>query len=148
MKECRGCHHPKPLDEFPPDRRGPDGKQSRCRSCINAFMKQHYRDHPAEYLIRRAKARAAKKGIEFPITIEDILPLPEVCPVFGVRLSNSNGQQNPDGYSLDRIDNRVGYVRGNVAVISYRANRLKNDACADDLQAVLDWLRGQKAWSR
>jgi hypothetical protein len=145
MKECRGCHHPKSLDEFPPDLRSPDGKQARCRSCINEFMKIHYRDHPAEYLIRRAKARAAKKGFECSVTVADISPLPLVCPVFGVRLSKSDGQQNPNAYSLDRINNQLGYVPGNVAVISYRANRLKNDASADDLQAVLDWLRGQKA---
>lgn len=104
-------------------------------------MKDHYRNHPAEYLLRRAKTRATRRGIEFHLTLDDVLPLPAVCPVFGTPLTNSDGHQNPNAYSLDRIDNTKGYVPGNVAVMSYRANRLKNDATPEDLQAILDWMR-------
>lgn len=44
--------------------------------------------------------------------------------------------------SLDRIVPSLGYVPGNVAVISHRANRIKSDATADELRAVADWLDG------
>lgn len=42
--------------------------------------------------------------------------------------------------SLDRTDNRKGYVRGNVRVISFRANQIKNDASADELRALAEYV--------
>lgn len=56
--------------------------------------------------------------------------------------------QDPNAYSLDRIDNKQGYVRGNIVVMSYRANRLKNDATEKDLEALLNWMRGAGAVTR
>jgi hypothetical protein len=38
--------------------------------------------------------------------------------------------------SLDRIVPEKGYVRDNVLVVSYRANRIKNDATISELQQI------------
>lgn len=143
-KECTACKTNKPLDDFPPDLRSKkDGKQARCRYCINAWMKEHYRMNPAEQMIRRARTRATKKGIDFDLSVSDITPLPELCPVFGEPLRISIVHQDPWAYSLDRIDNGKGYVRGNVVVMSYRANRLKNDGSVEDFEAIIKWMRKQ-----
>lgn len=142
-KTCTTCGLEKSLDEFPPDRRARDGKQAKCRPCINAWIKDHYRRHPAEQMIRRAKQRANKEGLEFDLDLSDILPLPAVCPVLNVPLRISTGPQDPYAHSLDRIDNSKGYVRGNVAVMSYRANRLKNDGTAEEHEAIAAWMRRQ-----
>lgn len=141
-KACTACGEVKPLDEFPPDRRGPRGVQAQCRRCINAWMKDHYRKNPAWSMIRRAKARAVKKGLEFDLTVDDILPLPEICPVLGVPLRMSADGRDPWTYSLDRVDNGRGYVRGNVVVMSYHANRLKNDGTALEHEMIAAWMRG------
>lgn len=140
-KPCNACGLAKKLDEFPPDRRARDGKQARCRACINRWMKEYYRSKPAELMLRRAKARARKEGFEFDLSLEDILPLPDICPVLGVALRITAGPHDPFAYSLDRVDNDKGYVRGNVAVMSYRANRLKNDGTAEDHEAIAAWMR-------
>lgn len=137
MKRCLGCDRRLNLALFPPDRRAPDGKQSRCRQCINEWMREHYRSHPVAYLLRRAKARAARKGLKFALTPDDVSPLPKRCPVFGLKLHNEGG---PGSYSLDRIDNKKGYVPGNVVVISYLANRLKNDGTAAQHRRIADWM--------
>ncbi len=142
---CTCCHADKPLSDFPPDKRAPDGVQSRCRLCINRWMKAHYRKNPAWSMVRRAKARAAKRGFDFNICVDDISPLPDVCPVFGVPLRISEDGQDPWAYSLDRIDNSRGYVRGNVIVMSYKANRLKNDGTAEEHEAIARWMRSQSA---
>ena len=92
-------------------------------------------------MLRRASARAKRKGLEFNLTIEDITPLPTNCPVFGQVLTRGNGQQDPNAFSLDRIDNNKGYVKGNVVVISYLANRLKNDGTAEQHQRISDWMK-------
>lgn len=145
MKTCTTCLHLKPPDDFPPDRRARDGKQSKCRGCINSWMKTHYRNKPAEHMLRRAKARAVSMGIEFSLTLADILPLPAVCPIFGEPLRLTTGPQDPWAHSLDRVDNTRGYVKGNVAVMSYRANRLKNDGTARDHEVIAVWMRSKGA---
>ena len=145
QKTCRACGEIKLIGDFPPDRRAPDGKQARCRACINMWMKNHYRARPAEHMLRRAFARARRHGLEFSLSVDDLLPLPVVCPVFGVPLRISDGQQDPWAYSLDRIENSKGYVKGNVAVMSYKANRLKNDGTADDHETIAAWMRKQAA---
>lgn len=140
-KICTTCKVDKSLSDYPPDKRAKDGKQSKCRNCINTWMSAHFRKHPAEQMIRRAKKRAKEMGFEFNLVVEDILPLPTLCPVFGVPLRISAMTQDPWAHSLDRIDNSKGYIKGNVAVMSYRANRLKNDGSAEDHEIIAAWIR-------
>ena len=54
------------------------------------------------------------------------------------------GAQNPAMPSIDRIIPSLGYVPGNVAVISLAANRIKSD-CTDPavFRRVADWLEEQ-----
>lgn len=143
LKVCTSCGIGKPLDSFPPDRRALSGKQAKCRYCTNEWMKLHYRKHPAEQMLRRAKKRAVDIGKDFNLELEDILPLPEVCPVFGVPLRTTTMSQDPWTYSLDRVNNDLGYVKGNVVVMSYKANRLKNDGTAKEHEQVAAWMRQQ-----
>lgn len=53
--------------------------------------------------------------------------------------------QDPWSYSLDRVDNKKGYVPGNVVVMSYKANRLKNDGTAEEHETIAKWMRDQGA---
>ena len=141
MKKCLACTKTKSLSCFPPDKRAKDGKQGRCRECINAWMKVHYRKNPAWSMWRRARGRAKKKGFACTITVDDLMPLPEICPVLGIKLRLSEDAQDPAAYSLDRSDNKKGYIPGNVVVMSYKANRLKNDGTAEEHEAIAKWMR-------
>jgi hypothetical protein len=85
----------------------------------------------ASTLYKNAKSRAAKKGIEFSISIEDII-VPEVCPVFKVPFDKSTRKYS---YSLDRKDPTKGYTKDNVWVISQLANAMKWDSTPEELHA-------------
>jgi len=58
-----------------------------------------------------------------------------MCPILGIPLIPGIGAQSPNSPSLDRIIPSLGYVKGNIAVISYRANAMKNDATIDELES-------------
>lgn len=74
-------------------------------------------------MLSSARSRAKSKNLDFNIALSDI-ELPEVCPLLGIPLS-INASNKDFAYSLDRIDSSKGYIKGNVWVISDRANRLK-----------------------
>jgi hypothetical protein len=89
------------------------------------------------------KWRARKNNIPFNLTIEDIV-FPSTCPVLGFPLKgNYDGGSgyHRDSPSLDRINPKLGYVKGNVRIISSRANLLKSDATVEELEKVLEDLR-------
>ncbi len=90
--------------------------------------------------IVHARYRAKKSGIPFDITVDDIT-WPTHCPVLGLELDYVNSKRAQDNAAtLDRIDNSKGYVKGNVYVISWRANALKTDATVDELQRVIEYI--------
>jgi hypothetical protein len=72
------------------------------------------------------------------LTLEDIPDIPTHCPVFTwIALEYRVGEGRRDNSpSLDRIDNTKGYVKGNVRVISWRANNLKGNAIDQELTAL------------
>lgn len=78
-----------------------------------------------------------------PFTIEDTdLTMPTHCPVFPhIKLEFAEGKKRPDNIpTLDRIVPNKGYVRGNVRVISFRANRIKSDASLAELKAIVNYM--------
>lgn len=102
------------------------------RDKMNEYQRNYERRGPAVYMLIHARARAKKKGIEFNIELEDII-IPEFCPYLGVKFSMERCRTPANRPSLDRIDPTKGYIKGNVRVISQRANTMKSNATNDEL---------------
>lgn len=64
--------------------------------------------------------------------------IPDFCPVLGLPLYRNSGgaAQGPNSPSLDRVNPALGYVRGNVKVISSKANAIKSNATPEELLRV------------
>lgn len=91
-------------------------------------------------ILTRAKSRAKQNNIPFNLTIEDI-EVPEVCPLLGIPIEiQPNKGYHPNSPSLDKIIPEKGYIKGNVWVISNRANTLKNDATLSELKLLVERL--------
>ena len=105
------------------------------REYLNEIKRKHSRSNVGiiSYILSRAKHRAEEKGIEFNLTAEDIV-LPTHCPILGIELSRGTKENYENTYSLDRVDNSKGYVKGNVRVISQLANSMKNSATPEQLK--------------
>lgn len=83
-----------------------------------------------------------RAGVPFNLTAEDLV-IPARCPILGIPIAVQQlGKRQPhdNSLSLDRIIPELGYVKGNVAVISQRANRIKNDGTAAELRAIAEWM--------
>lgn len=91
---------------------------------------------PVYNLLARAKQRARRDGLEFNLTYNDIV-IPEKCPLLGTVLLWGKDIARDESPSLDRLDNSKGYVKGNVWVISHRANTIKNSASIKELETLL-----------
>lgn len=94
-------------------------------------------------LFRNAKSRAKKSKIEFSIEIEDII-IPTHCPILGIKLEENVKIAKPNSYSIDRINSEKGYVKGNIQIISHRANAIKNDATVEELEQLVNYLKTLK----
>ncbi|MHB8563307.1 MAG: hypothetical protein ACYDDA_05035 [Acidiferrobacteraceae bacterium] len=66
--------------------------------------------------------------------------IPKTCPLLGIALERKPGVQAGSTPSLDRIDSSLGYVKGNVWVISWRANHIKTDASLEELKQLVAGL--------
>lgn len=128
--------------------------RSKCKQCRNEERLDRYKrnvvlyreisnkwhhNNPTRVLYRNAKDRAKNLSLPFNIEIEDIV-IPERCPILDIPLIKSYGKLTGNSPSLDRVIPSLGYVKGNVRVISFRANRLKSDVTIAELKKILAYM--------
>lgn len=120
------------------------GWRHTCAPCERKRLRG-LRADPAYSLLHGARARSKKRRVPCTITRDDVravFPADFHCPVFGTALQFGRRMATGNSPTLDRIDPAQGYVPGNIAVISRRANVIKNDATLNELEQVVQWLRG------
>jgi hypothetical protein len=101
---------------------------------------QNGQQSPEYKLWLQAKRRSREDGVVFNIMPEDII-IPEYCPVFiDTKLIQGSGVVTDSSPSLDRLIPELGYVKNNIRVISFKANTIKQNATAEELYLVADWL--------
>lgn len=110
------------------------------RKLNNKYSKAWHLAHPEARLHAAARQRARADDLLFNIARSD-LTIPERCPLLEIPLQVHTGRVQPNSPSVDRIVPALGYVKGNVWVISHRANLLKNDATLEELELLVKNLR-------
>lgn len=159
MKICTKCKLEKDLDEFYKTKTTKDGYTYNCKSCHEKYREdnrekqrlymQNLRERnrelinskkrlswskmdPVERMYQQAKGRAKRLGIEFNIEKQDII-LPKECPLLDTTFLAGTKNNYQYSWSLDRIDASKGYIKGNVWVISSKANTMKSNASKEEL---------------
>ena len=108
------------------------------RKVIDTAVRTNRRNK-MRYLLCCTKHRAEKKNLAFNLTIEDLI-VPAICPVLKIPLFNGNALQRDNSPSIDRIVPELGYVKGNIVIISWRANRIKCDATPEELKMISEYV--------
>lgn len=169
IEACRGCGKPVRVGDMPRRsyRRGGVLREHvvhKCAECVGTakiasdalFYERHagevsertarrYHESKADpvvFMWRRARQRAKAHGIRFTIAPAHLF-LPTHCPVLGIRLTRPGDGLTEASPTIDRLKPRRGYVPGNVAVISMKANRLKNNATLEELERIVAWMRSK-----
>ena len=152
-KTCTKCGEEKPLSDYYRNAQGRKGRASRCKPCSVAAVIASRKANPGPHkawlegargILSRAKKTARIRGRAFDLHEEDIC-IPEFCPVLGIPLERGIKKLCDSSPSIDRIDSSRGYVRGNVAIISLRANMIKNCGTAEEHERIAAWMRMQGA---
>ncbi len=152
MKECSKCRQKLKNKEF---YKG----HTKCKSCVKAYqndynlrkreaslpMAQHAvkeltTTNPHKSMWHGAKTRAKAKDLPFNITSQDII-IPTLCPVLKIPLIQGTGTITDNSPTLDKRIPHLGYVVGNVTVISSLANRIKTNANSHQIAAVLEYVK-------
>ena len=170
LKACRKCGNEKPLTAFQKDPLCTGGFRHKCRECANEYTRQWNAKNKEKVratglksrnkrkasdpirssmkeILNCARWRARKFGLPFALTISDLDP-PALCPVLGTPIDYGRKQSTgpaEDSPSIDRIVPALGYVAGNVRIMSFRANRIRNNASLDDLRKLVLYLESQDA---
>lgn len=124
-------------------------RYKRCREetleRTREYQKQRKKDDPRYAMTNAARSRAKRSGLEFNITMYDF-EIPDTCPILRIPIVVNTDKKtaSPNSPSLDRVDNTKGYVRGNIAVISHRANTIKSNLSEEDIMRLLNYVRSYK----
>ena len=152
-KTCTVCKQTLPVTMFSWKNKAQQIRHGTCKTCANAQIKRSFRRRierdPIRYrcdtMHSSAKDRAEKAGIEFTMTHEHVYELAKRpnCPItnipFDWKLTIEDGKQgshSDNSPSVDRIDSRFGYTNENTWLITFRMNKIKNDATPQELAMI------------
>jgi hypothetical protein len=118
--------------------------RAKNKSKIKEYMMEYYKTYEPSFertLLAQLRNRAKKFDISFDLNESDIV-VPELCPILGIKLSRNVGQMGPHpaSPSVDRIIPSKGYTKGNIQIISLKANVMKNDATPEELRRFAEWV--------
>jgi len=132
-KKCPLCNEEKEISMFHANNDTQMGVSTKCIRCSALST-----------MVKNAKNRSKEK--QFPIEIDmwylyNLTKGLTHCPVLGVELLfGGQGKIHDNSASIDRFDPSKGYIKGNVWIISYKANRMKSDATIDEIKKVYNYM--------
>lgn len=115
-----------------------ENNKERVKTQRKEYSKKYREQNREKRLWIGAKNRATQQNLEFNIDVSDIV-IPKVCPILKTKFKFGTSS----AASLDRIDPSKGYVKGNIQVISRKANLMKNNATVKELKDFAEWVKNQ-----
>ena len=92
-----------------------------------------------------ARDRAIEKCIDFKLkSYKDLPKVPEYCPILDIPLYVGTKTSTDNSPTLDRIDNNKGYIKGNIQIISRKANQMKSNATFEDVEMLYKYMKKQR----
>ena len=127
--------------------------KNRCKECISKYARDRMHNDPVKYklkaMIKGARRRAKLQKVPFDIDGDWLVTQfghLTHCPATGVKFEwTANRVKSKNSPTLDKFIPEKGYVKGNVHVISARANSMKSNASTDTLIMFAQWILKQSS---
>jgi hypothetical protein len=157
-KICTKCKQEKTIDNFNTDKLEKDGYRAWCKECCHQYNKTYRRKVNNEYtrnyyinntlrvLIGARICNAKKNNLPYD-SQEDLLnclqPIYDKgkCEICDRDLISSAGRHQWCSPSIDRIVPKYGYVVGNIAILCWECNKIKNNATPEKLFQIAEWYQ-------
>lgn len=94
-------------------------------------------------ILQHIRRRARSNGYETDLQMDDFPVLGDTCPVLGIKFKKHKGALADESVSIDKVNPNLPYLKkykDNLRFISYRANRIKNDATLEELRKVVEYV--------
>lgn len=101
---------------------------------------------PKYYWVNRMLGRYKTISKVERLELLETMSIPDYCPILSIKLNYDSDREDQgwtrqdDSPSVDRIDNSEGYIKSNIHIISWRANRIKNDGTAEEHRLIYEYL--------
>jgi hypothetical protein len=136
-KQCKCCK-----TDFEPKKTRGESSRVICYDCEDHFqliLKGSIRDKIGTN-VSHARTRANRDNVPFDIDVEymyGLIPRDGLCPILKQPMVSNTRYT----MSIDKIIPEKGYTKGNVQIISMRANQMKNDATASELKLFANYIQ-------
>ena len=165
-KLCSKCKQILPVEKFSKDKGQKSGLRCACKTCSSIEFKA-FKSSPgyikrltrakelfnvlketdpikawADTAFYNATKRAKDSGIKVSITKEWLVNnAVDFCPLLGLKLVYNAKKPIAASASVDRKDSTGGYTMENCKVISFKANRIKNNATIEEITMLANRLQ-------
>lgn len=140
---CKTCGISKDINCF---EKSKSYRIRQCRPCRQAGKRKRMSESPYAYIgnLYHGLAYRRKETHDFTITKEDLHELYDqqkgICAYSGVEMTNI---KDGEGYhltniSIDRVNNDLGYVKGNIALVCLSVNMMKYTM---ELKDLIKWCK-------
>ena len=146
LKRCKCCEESKSVDNFPSRYDNSGRIRPYCKECAKDSQKSRYKAHKRDsyFKLKSSRARSRSQYLKVPFDL-DAGYLESIwtgfCPVTGVPLEKNTDRVNETAAELDRLVPEKGYVKGNVAFLSRKINRIKNNSNLIELEKLVEWMK-------
>ena len=143
MKKCSTCGRNLSEDSFEIlPKKGNKYLRSVCRTCRYSTRNKQKSASPEAYmkhLYTQLKSSRRKSKLEWALEFEDVIQLwyeqEGKCALSGMFMTwqkDGSGKKELN-ISIDRIDPHIGYILGNIQLVTTRVNILKHSLTEDEL---------------
>lgn len=130
-KVCPDCLGEQPLAQF-------SNRHKLCNICRNERKNRHGDGDWRKFFNQRlidARQRHPDVSITPEYLIEMLVEQGGVCAMSGRKLTRLRGEMTKA--SIDRKDHTLGYIHGNVRLVTWAVNRMRNTMPDDEFR---DWI--------